>query len=239
MNEAAGATWEDGQDGSTRTRILAAAAALVAEGGIAAATTRAVAQAANVQPPAIYRLFGDKDGLMNAVAEEVFRGYVASKSPPEPDGDVVQQLRDGFDHYLAFGLAHPAVFIFINALHGNAPSPVVEAALVGLRERVRLIARAGRLKVSQERAVSLVHVVSTGTVLILRSTPPEQRVGLAEAAREGVLSLVLNDKAPRIDHAPSSLASALRTHLPASTQLSPGERLLMDELLQRIATTGK
>ncbi|MBE7158150.1 MAG: TetR/AcrR family transcriptional regulator [Rhodospirillales bacterium] len=239
MNDVPGNTREEGQDQGVRARIIAAAAALVTEGGIAAATTRAVAQAASVQPPAIYRLFGDKDGLMNAVAEEVFKGYVASKSPSDPAGDVVQQLREGFDHYLEFGLAHPAVFIFINALHGSTPSSVMEAALVGLRERVRLIARAGRLKVSEERAVSLIHVVSTGTVMILRSTPPEQRAGLAEAAREGVLSLVLNEKPSRINHAPSGLASALRTHLPSLAQLTPGERLLMDELLQRIASPDK
>ncbi|WP_338419811.1 TetR family transcriptional regulator [Streptomyces klenkii] len=36
-------------------------------------TTRAVAAAAGVQAPAIYRLFGDKDGLLEAVAEQRLR----------------------------------------------------------------------------------------------------------------------------------------------------------------------
>ena len=43
-----------------RSRLLEAAARLVVEGGIAALTTRAVAAAASVQAPTLYRLFGDK-----------------------------------------------------------------------------------------------------------------------------------------------------------------------------------
>ncbi len=220
-----------------RTRIIAAASALVAKGGVAAATTRAVALAASVQPPAIYRLFGDKDGLLHAVAEEVYRrSFVASKHAPDPEGDVVQQLRAGWDQYVAFGLAHQEVFVLVNASHSHAPSPAKEAGLAVLRERVRLIARTGRLKVSEERAVALIDAMSTGTVLILQSMPAVQRAGLAKAAREGVLSLVLDEKAPAARNAPAKLASALRTHVKSVAHLTPGERLLMDELLQRIAT---
>ena len=56
-----------------RLQIIEAAARLLREGGALAVTTRGVADAASVQPPTIYRLFGDKDGLLDAVAEHVMR----------------------------------------------------------------------------------------------------------------------------------------------------------------------
>ena len=51
---------EDGGTEKARARIVVAALQLIDEGGVAALTTRAVAQAAGVQAPTIYRLFGDK-----------------------------------------------------------------------------------------------------------------------------------------------------------------------------------
>ena len=64
----------------TRARIVDAAARLLREAGPAAVTTRGVAEAAGLQAPAIYRLFGDKDGLLEAVAEHVLATWVDSKA---------------------------------------------------------------------------------------------------------------------------------------------------------------
>ena len=61
-----------------RQRVIEAAIDLLARGGRDAVTTRAVAVAAGLQPPAIYRLFGDKDGLLEAVAEHGFATFLAS-----------------------------------------------------------------------------------------------------------------------------------------------------------------
>src|SRR6478735_1483558 len=88
-----------------RERILQAAAKLIAEGGRDAATTRAVAAAAAVQAPTIYRLFGDKSGLLDAVAEQAMAAYVAKKSATRPDPDPMTDLRRGWDDYVAFCLA--------------------------------------------------------------------------------------------------------------------------------------
>ena len=63
-----------------RERIIAAAAKLIAAGGRDAATTRAVAAAAAVQAPTIYRLFGDKRGLLDAVAGHGMAAYLAEKA---------------------------------------------------------------------------------------------------------------------------------------------------------------
>ena len=68
------AVQEENRDNApgTRERIVACAAELLTRGGREALTTRAVASAAEVQQPTIYRLFGDKEGLLEAVAEHGF-----------------------------------------------------------------------------------------------------------------------------------------------------------------------
>lgn len=79
------------------TPIRAAAAAeLLSSGGVDAATTRAVAQAAGVQAPTIYRLFGDKQGLLEAAAEQAIADYVDDKSRHLLDADPIADLRAGF-----------------------------------------------------------------------------------------------------------------------------------------------
>ena len=85
-----------------RDRILKAALTLLTKQGRDAVTTRNVAEAAKVQPPVLYRIFGDKTGVLDAVAAYGFTAYLAKKHPPEPNADPVQALRAGWDlHGLA------------------------------------------------------------------------------------------------------------------------------------------
>ena len=65
---------------ATRSIIIDVAAQLLQEHGPLAVTTRGVADRAGVQAPTIYRLFGDKDGLLDAVAEHVMATFVSAKA---------------------------------------------------------------------------------------------------------------------------------------------------------------
>ena len=98
----------------TRTHLVEVAAKLLAEGGPDAVTTRSVALAAGVQAPAIYRLFGDKTGLLQAVAEHGFATYMTQKHPVDVDPDPVEGLRAGWELHVGFGLAHPELFRLMN-----------------------------------------------------------------------------------------------------------------------------
>jgi AcrR family transcriptional regulator len=60
-------------------------------------TTRAVAEAAGVQAPTIYRLFGDENGLLDAVAEHGFASTWRTSARPARGGDPVASLRDGWE----------------------------------------------------------------------------------------------------------------------------------------------
>ncbi len=95
VEESAGAAGD-----RTPAAIVEVAARLLHDGGPGAVTTRAVAAAAGVQPPTIYRLFGDKDGLLDAVAEHVFATYVDGKArnddTADPDSRSRPRLGDAY-----------------------------------------------------------------------------------------------------------------------------------------------
>jgi AcrR family transcriptional regulator len=99
----------------TRARIIDVAGRLLQEQGPAAVTTRGIAQAAGAQAPAIYRLFGDKDGLLEAVAEHVMATYVSAKaaivqSASADEIDPLDDLRPGWQMQFDFGVTNPALF---------------------------------------------------------------------------------------------------------------------------------
>ncbi|MCJ2118765.1 TetR/AcrR family transcriptional regulator [Methylobacterium sp. J-001] len=232
----------DGLDGGddrqdARARILAAASELIADGGVVALTTRAVAKAAAVQAPTLYRLFGDKRGLLNAVAEHGLATFLARKRAVPPHPDPVEGLREAWDAYIAFGLAHPAVFAITNEIGAPASgSPAMLAGLAILRERVGRIARAGRLHVPVERAVALIHAAGVGTVATLLATDEDVRdPQLSPLARDAVFAAVVGDPPAPDGVGLASLAVGLRAHLAAAAALTPGERLLMNELLGRLS----
>lgn len=230
-------TAHDAETPDTRARILEAASRLVIEGGVAALTTRAVAAAASVQAPTLYRLFGDKRGLLDAVAEHGLAAFVREKECEPRDPDPVQDLRAAWKRYVSFGLGNPAVFAIMNEVGRTGPPPSATlAGLAVLRERVGQIARAGRLRVPEERAVALVHAAGTGTVATLLTIPENQRdPELAALALDAVLAVALSEDAEPGPLTPARLAIGLRAHLDETTALSPGERLFMRELLDRIA----
>jgi AcrR family transcriptional regulator len=228
---------ESGPADDVRARIVAAASQLIASGGRDAATTRAVAAAAGVQAPTIYRLFGDKRGLLDAVAEHGFAAYVTAKSERDSHPDPVQDFRDGWDMHVAFGLAHPGLFSILSAdPHPRPASSAVAAGHDILRRRIRNIALAGRLRVSEDRAVALTQSAGVGTVLTLLSEPAERReAGLSASAREAVVAAITGAASVPSDSGPSAAAAALRACLDRTSVLTQGERHLLEEWLDRIA----
>ena len=226
---------DEGSD--VRLRILQAAGELVDAGGREAATTRAVALAAGVQAPTIYRLFGDKRGLLDAVAQHGLAAYVAAKASRKPHPDPVQDLRDGWDMHIAFGLAHPELYKIMN---GGADigvlSPAIAAGKKVLRMRLKAIALAGRLYVCEDRGVALLQAGCVGTVFTLLGQPKERRdAGLSAAAREAVLASITGQSSVPEGRGPSGAAAALRAGLDRTAVLTLGERHLLEELLDRIA----
>ncbi|XGU18101.1 TetR/AcrR family transcriptional regulator [Rhodococcus sp. 3Y1] len=73
--------------------------------------------------PALYRQFGDKDGLLAAVVEAGFFEYLEGKRAATPSDDPVADLRAGWDAHTAFALAHPAHYRLMHSPSAQAPTP--------------------------------------------------------------------------------------------------------------------
>jgi AcrR family transcriptional regulator len=218
----------------TRANLVEVAAELLREQGPAAVTTRAVAQAAGMQPPTIYRLFGDKDGLLDAVAEHVLATYVAEKALAQDSDDPVADLRAAWDVHIGFGLANAALFGLLTDPSRGTRSPAATAGLEVLRARVHRVAAIGLLRVAEERAVELIHAAGTGAVLTLLSTPPEHRnPELAAAMLDAVLRSILTDVPAVAADGVTAAAVAFRTVVPKLPKLTNAELELMSEWLDR------
>ncbi|WP_405754564.1 TetR/AcrR family transcriptional regulator [Streptomyces sp. NBC_01411] len=225
-----------------RQRVIEAAADLLTREGRDAVTTRAVAVAAGLQPPAIYRLFGDKAGLLDAVAEYGFASFLATKEARNPDAepqDPIEGLRAGWDLAVEFGLANPALYTLMYSEPTRAASAAFKTGMKILMGRIRRLAADGWLRVDEDLAAMLIHATARGAVLTWLSLPEDRRdPALLTTMRESMVTAVTNDKPAVQSGGPAGAARALRAALPEQTTLSGAEQHLLKEWLGRLASDG-
>lgn len=135
------------QERSRRTveQILEAASQLVAEEGIDAATTRAIAERAGVAVPSLYRFFADRDDVLDALVErmlvELDEASQAAEAAWVP-GDLGGILDVEMDVHVRFFTEHPSLAALW--FGGRASAAVVESvrrrnAVLGERLRELLL----------------------------------------------------------------------------------------------------
>ena len=190
----------------------------------------------------IYRLFGDKDGLLEAVAEHVMARYVSAKeaiveAASAENVDPLEELRDGWTTQIEFAVANPSLFALLSDPERVAHSPAAQAGAQVLQTRVRRVAATGRLRVSEQRAVDLIRAAGSGAVMTLLSTPLDERdLGLVDAMYEAVLREIVVDAPLPAGNSPATAAVTLRAHVPELDMLSAPERQLLAEWLDRAVT---
>lgn len=227
----------------TRDRIIGATLELLEARGREAVSTRAVSALAGVQPPAIYRQFGDKRGLLDAAVTHGFARYLEQKTALERHDDPVDDLRHGWDLHVGFGLANPAIYALMygDPQPGAAPAAVRAAAAI-LRTTLERVASAGRLRSPVEHAAGVIHAAGIGVTLALLAEPPSQRdPDLSVSTREAVLAVLTTPMPPTTGPDTTGAerlalhAVAVRALLPDATRLSPAELALLREWLDRLS----
>ena len=226
-----------------RERILTAAADLLAREGRAGVSTRTISSLAQVQPPTIYRQFGDMEGLLDEVASLGFNRYLESKLRLESSDDPVDALRQGWDLYVQFALANPAIYALMYAEpRRGARSPAAGRAAEILQGLVTQIAEAGRLRVSVESAARMIQRCGVGVALtLIGDGDGAGDLRLSEMTREAIISAITssstsgNEKRSEKDNARQH-AVALKALLPkAAADFSPAERALLASWLDRLS----
>jgi AcrR family transcriptional regulator len=228
---------------SVSDRVLRAAAKLLRTGGVDAVSTRAVAAEAGLQAPAIYRQFGDKEGLLDAVALFVVQEYLADKRRiRETSTDALDELRKLWDLHIQFGLTNPHTYVLTYGhVKPGKTTPADKETLAILQEAIARVAAEGRLRMSVERAAGLMHSAEVGTVLTLLREPEDDRdPQLSRLSRESVFASILNEKKKMVPAKASELSSravALQEALRGTraAPLSGTERAMLTEWLGKLA----
>jgi AcrR family transcriptional regulator len=217
-----------------RTRILEAAADLLSRS--ADFSTRAVCEAAGVGAPALYRQFGDKDGLLAAVVDRGFEKYLAGKRAAKPSGDPVRDLRDGWDNHVAFALGNPNHYRLMYSGLSTPPGAAAEAhgLLLAVLERC---AAAGRLKLPPPLAAQMVMAANAGVALSMITRPElYPGPGFSVGVRESVLAGVLAEARPEpADVAVTATTLAAQLPETAPGGLTAAEATLLREWLARLS----
>jgi AcrR family transcriptional regulator len=223
---------------STRTRILEAAAELLATSPVADVSTRAVCEAAGVGAPALYRQFGDKEGLLSAVVDYGFDQYLASKRAAKLSADPVKDLRDGWDSHVAFALKQPAYYRLMYSPAVTTPPEAAAEAHRMLTDVLERCAAAGRLRVSVAMAAQMIMSANVGVALTLITRPDTYTPDVSTKVRDAVHSAILvptgnTDGTPQETGAvAASLGALLRKSPPIA--LTAAETALLQEWLTRL-----
>lgn len=113
------------------------------EAGEAEPGIRAVARAAGVSAMAPYRHFADKAALLAAVAERGFATLHTALAAADAHGSDAERLVAQGQAYVAFALAHPALFRAMFTCGGAAPKQPDAPAFSILTNRVAALAAPG------------------------------------------------------------------------------------------------
>jgi AcrR family transcriptional regulator len=214
-------------DVDLRSALLAAAEKqLVAapDGDIA---TRAVCEAAGVTQPVLYRIFGDKRGLLDALADSGLERYAARKAELEVSADPAEDLRAGWDDHLAFADEHAALYRLMFAPRPWASSRARDGISALLRKTLSRCAAAGLLRVEIDVALAMLLGANVGFALNRMADPGLRDVaGASESLRDAVLSSVLDDEMPERQGDPGAAA---RRQIREQLRLDPPEALLAEE----------
>jgi AcrR family transcriptional regulator len=220
-----------------RSRILDVTEALLSSIGRDAITIRSVADEAKVQLPTIYRLFGDKVGLLDAVAERGFTRYMAIDPDHRESLEPIEQLRQGWDIHVRFGLESPELYDLMYASpYSRQVTPAAQIALDGLAALIARLAAAGCLKVSQEEATFVAFSSASGVVLARCFLPGVHDPAYLVNIRELMIGSITTEANEPDDGLIANAATTLGGNLDRLKALSPNEKNLLREWLNRILT---
>ncbi|UGQ13677.1 TetR/AcrR family transcriptional regulator [Yinghuangia sp. ASG 101] len=203
--------------------------------------TRTVCEAVGVTQPVLYRLFGDKRGLLDAVADHGYERYAERKAAQEKNGDPVADLRAGWDGHMVFAEENPALYALMFAPRPWSRSTARERVFDLLVTTLRRCAAAGALAVEPRTAARLILAANVGVALDHLGRPDRfADPALSHRMRDAVFAQVLTTPSSPGDAGGSPVhvaALRLRTELDSAgtTALEPAETALLSRWLERIA----
>ncbi|MFJ3473446.1 TetR/AcrR family transcriptional regulator [Microbacterium maritypicum] len=221
---------------SARPVVLEQAARLLAQSPTGDISTRAVCEAAGVTQPVLYRMFGDKNGLLVAVVDHVWDQFLSAKRAAERSEDPLEDLFSGWDGHVAFAMQHPHAYrlLFANMLSTNAAA--ADEAMAILVENLDRLAAQGRLRIEPTVAAKLVMAANSGVALAMLRTGAQANTSLSQLMRESLYRSLLTDGGERMPDrdAAAIAATTLTARLgDGDDRFTPSETALFVDWLNR------
>lgn len=186
-----------------RSALLAAAARILAEEGLAALTVRRVAEGVNASTKLVYTLFGGKEGLLEALYLDAFDGLaaeLAAVAAPPPGTPLETLLLEMARAYRRYALAHPDRYavMFGDAGARFDPSPAARRHAWGTFKTMRDTLAAARPAMGAAQADIAMRGIWAGMhgVVSLELREVLGPSGLSDALYESVLGALLRDLPP-------------------------------------------
>ncbi|RKE18807.1 TetR/AcrR family transcriptional regulator [Streptomyces sp. TLI_171] len=205
------ATTAGPQAGDLRSRMLEAAEALLNDSPDNDFSTRAVCDAVGVKQPVLYRLFGDKNGLLTALVEHGFERYIGRKQSLATTADPVADLRAGWDDHTDFALTNRALYrLMFSPVLPEVPEPANRIFEL-LRQTLDRCAAVGAMRIPTEQAAQAILAANVGVTLSLLSQPQRfSDPALSTRVRDAVFAACLTGSTPPTSSAEDQVASAAR-----------------------------
>jgi AcrR family transcriptional regulator len=220
--------------------MLKAAESQLQKSPVSDISIRAVCEAVGVGLPVLYRLFGDKNGLISAVIDEVFERYLAQQRAQVSD-DPVDDLYISWDSHVSFALNKPVVYLMAYAPSlVDVPSGVVEGQRLVLQRCVRC-AEAGMLKTTPVEAAQALMAACLGVNLCLLTQPAaESDLDLSHCVRDAVIDGLVIDAGARAPDPKGGPLKVVALHMAAliremPTPLTKPESTVMPQWIETIS----
>ena len=210
-------------DAALRDRLLAAAESQLAGAPDHDIATRAVCDAAGVSQPVLYRLFGDKQGLLAAVVDSGFDRYVRDKIAQAVTDDPVADLRAGWQQHMEFARDNPAVYRLMFSPNAIGEPTARKRIFDLLVEALQRVATVGRLAVPAPIAAQVILSGNVGVALNQLMQPElYSDTELSTRMRDAVFASVLTEHSdsdsvatPHLAPAALQLAALVQREQPA------------------------
>jgi AcrR family transcriptional regulator len=176
--------------GSGREALLRAGRESVEERGIDAVTTREVCAHAGVGAPTLYHHFGSREGLLEELLKEAQDRYLAGKDDILATGEAVADMRNGWDHHIAFARSNAALYPLLLRPNSEAST----TSLDRLRRGFEHLEQAGALRagITAAEATLVLSSALRGVALRLSYAPNDRDLLRAsELLREAVSNSLL------------------------------------------------
>ena len=184
------------------TRLLEAAATLIAEVGVDAATTNAIAAAARTSVGSLYQFFPNKDAVVHALAERLAHEFDAVKHDVlgeqhalDPLELLMRRIVDGIGAWCDRHPAYPRLYAYAT-VHA---SPIAERGRLLLHEPVEamvdrmLAVRYPSMRAEQRNAVARVQVQTVHSVVMYSAALPD---GVRTRVREELVRMLVSALVP-------------------------------------------